>query len=196
MFKLSSFSLLLANSIPLLGVCFLGWKLADILILYWSENLVIGFFNVIKMVKVRGRKKTSPHTRDVPRQGPIFAIIFFILHYGGFTLGHGVFVFLAFGKPDIDLYALLFTFLFLFTSHSISFYKNFIKAGEFQRTSVDKLFLQPYSRVVVMHISIIGGGFFIQALGTPVLALLVMVVIKSVIDLHSHRREHKKFQKI
>lgn len=194
MFKFSSLSLLVANSIPLLGVCFLNWKLVDILILYWSENLVIGFFNVLKMA-IAKRKTKSSSSVNVSLGSRLFTIIFFIVHYGGFTLGHGVFVFNIFGKPDITPYAMAFAFLSLFTSHSISFYKNFLKGGEYQRISADRLFSQPYNRVVVMHLAIIGGGFFVKALGSPVLALLMMVGIKTAIDLHSHRREHRKFLK-
>jgi hypothetical protein len=196
MFKLSSISLLVANCIPVLGVSFLNWKLVDIMILYWSENLVIGFFNVLKMAKAQGRRSSKTLSVRLPQKGKIFTIIFFILHYGGFTLGHGVFVFNIFGKPDLDPFALVFLFLTLFTSHSISFFNNFLKGGEYQRITAGSLFMQPYNRVIIMHLAIIGGGFLIQALGTPVLALLVMMMLKTAIDLYSHRREHKKFQNI
>ena len=42
-------SLLIANAIPLWGVIFLGWDAFYIVLLYWTENLIIGFYNVLKM---------------------------------------------------------------------------------------------------------------------------------------------------
>lgn len=50
----STVLLVAANLVPLVGVLFLGWSLWTILVLYWLENGVIGFFNVLKMAAARG----------------------------------------------------------------------------------------------------------------------------------------------
>jgi len=42
-------ALLAANVIPLFGVLFLDWDAFSIVLLYWSENLVIGFYNILKI---------------------------------------------------------------------------------------------------------------------------------------------------
>ena len=42
-------ALLAANAIPLFGVLFLEWDAFFIVLLYWSENLVIGFYNILKI---------------------------------------------------------------------------------------------------------------------------------------------------
>ena len=42
-------ALLAANMIPLFGVLFLNWDAFCVVMLYWAENLVIGFYNVLKM---------------------------------------------------------------------------------------------------------------------------------------------------
>ncbi len=75
-------ALLAANTIPLFGVLFLGWDAFYIVLLYWTENLVIGFYNVLKMVFA-----AVPH--PVAHMGKLFIIPFFIVHYGGFTAVHG-----------------------------------------------------------------------------------------------------------
>jgi hypothetical protein len=51
---------------------------------------------------------------------------------------------------------------------------------------------QPYVRVFVMHITILGGGFLSMALGSPAALLLVLVLLKTAVDVKFHLREHKK----
>ena len=45
----SIFILILANSLPLLGILFFSWDVFSLLFLYWLETIVIGFFNVLKI---------------------------------------------------------------------------------------------------------------------------------------------------
>ena len=82
--RLPLISLLAANAIPLVGVLFAGWDAFGIVLLYWAENLAVGFYNVLKIafVKVKDPKE---------HLGKLFMIPFFIIHFGGFTGGHGVF---------------------------------------------------------------------------------------------------------
>jgi len=54
MLRISIGSLILSNLIPLIGVLFFGWDVSTILILYWSENVIIGFYNIFKMAMARG----------------------------------------------------------------------------------------------------------------------------------------------
>ena len=37
------------NMIPLIGVLYLKWDAFHIVSLYWAEDLVIGFYNVLKI---------------------------------------------------------------------------------------------------------------------------------------------------
>ena len=48
----------------------------------------------------------------------------------------------------------------------------------------------PYARVVVLHVTIIIGAFVSMILGTPIGALIVLVLLKTGLDLSFHRREH------
>jgi hypothetical protein len=69
--------LVLSNLVPVVGVVLWHWDVAAILILYWSENLIIGATTVIKMIG------HSPI-------GGIFGSAFFVVHYGGFCAVHGL----------------------------------------------------------------------------------------------------------
>jgi hypothetical protein len=207
--------LVAANAIPLYGVAIGGWDAFSIVLLYWAENLIIGFYNVLKMATFKAESPAGQLQK-------LFMIPFFILHYGGFCAGHGFFVLLLFGKktgimsaggqhlPCVFVFlellfnvvrqmfaivprAFLFAFASLFISHGISFVHNFILKGEYLHTNSNQLMTNPYSRIVVMHIAILGGAFLSAAIGTPVAVLIVLVILKTIIDLKLHFREHKKF---
>jgi hypothetical protein len=52
---------------------------------------------------------------------------------------------------------------------------------------------QPYGRIVVLHLTILGGGFLMMALHSPVVGLLLPVALKIALDLRGHFAERKKF---
>lgn len=85
-------ALVAANAVPLAGVLFFGWSLWTILVIYWLENGIIGFWNLPRIVLARG---SGPATGlfPMPAYSRIGAAIFFLFHYGIFWFVHGVFVF-------------------------------------------------------------------------------------------------------
>ena len=60
----SAMVLLVANLIPLVGVLFFDWSLMTILVLYWVENGIVGFWNVPKIAMARG--SMIPQLPDLP----------------------------------------------------------------------------------------------------------------------------------
>jgi hypothetical protein len=196
--RASTLALLTANLMPLLGVLAWNWNVTPIMIFYWAENLVIGFYNVLKMRRAQGSvagSDTIMNDRPVQQSDRRAMIMFFIAHYGLFTLCHGIFVLIMFGAGFKGFLSELgMALLFLTVSHGISYRRNFIGRGEYRQVAFTTLFWQPYSRVVVMHLTILVGGAWAQAKGSPVYALLVLVTMKTLIDLALHLLEHKKFQ--
>jgi hypothetical protein len=94
--------LVIVNLIPLGGVLLLGWQLADLMLLYWLENGIIGGFTILKILTSR-----APHDMPRPaaaetvvslphRLGAVGTALFFTVHYGLFWIVHGVFVQLFF----------------------------------------------------------------------------------------------------
>jgi hypothetical protein len=192
-------ALLLANLIPLAGVLAFDWDVFALVFLFWLENVVVGGFNVLRMFWVQRGAERTPLAKVV-------VIPFFCFHYGMFTAVHGVFVFALFGSgfsgdlfPSvqmvmqvIDEHALWVAVGALVLSHAFSFVRNYVSEGEYRRVTLQQLMSQPYARVVVLHIAIIGGGFLVMALGAPVLGLLLLVVLKVAVDVSAHLREHAK----
>jgi hypothetical protein len=82
--------------------------------------------------------------------------------------------------------------LALFISHGISFVYNYLLKREFVNANPGKLMSSPYSRVVVMHIAILAGGFLVMAVGSPAVLLIALVGLKTIFDVNLHNRTHRK----
>lgn len=194
-------ALVLANLVPALGVIFYGWQIFPLMFLFWSENVIIGVINVLKMLLANPESPAS-------WAGKLFIIPFFCVHYGMFTFVHGIFVVALFGGglphgvgfPTPEFFwqmaqqtHLGWAILGLAASRLISFGSNYLGTGEYKRASLQQLMQQPYGRIVVMHLAILGGGFLLMALHSPELGLLLLVALKIVFDLRGHLTERKKF---
>ena len=195
----SLLALLLANAFPIVGVLFLGWTVFPLVLLYWLENVVVGAFNVARLLLAQPREPAY-------WAGKLFLIPFFVVHFGMFTYIHGVLVVALFGPTGTKPFDLLETVppairanhlgwavASLVASHGFSFYWNYLRNGEYQRASLNALMMQPYSRVVVLHLTVLFGGWIVMAVGSPLPALVLLAVVKTAADLRSHTAERRKF---
>jgi len=188
------------------GVLFWQWDVASILILYWSENLIIGATTVIKMIA------RSPI-------GGLFSSAFFVVHYGGFCAVHCVLLLALlthtkdpFGELHWPFFFMfvellvnvtrkafevaprewIYAFLSLCASHAISLVYNFFIRGEFKRMTGQQLMAAPYSRIIVLHLAILFGGWGVMLLNSPMPLLLLLIVGKIVLDVSTEIKEHRK----
>ncbi len=67
----TSVTLVLANLIPIFGVILYGWKVLDVVIFYWLETIIIGFFNVIKINMCQGKPPENDE-EAAKAMGPFF----------------------------------------------------------------------------------------------------------------------------
>ncbi len=203
-----------ANLLPLGGVVLLGWDAAAILLLYWTENVVLGFYNVLKMATVKV-DRPSHHL------GKLLAIPFFCIHFGGFCAVHGFFLltFFKLGKglewafpkrtwPGHLVFLQLLTsvirqlwesrppgmewpVLALLVSHGLSFVHNYLLKKEYACLTIEKLMGQPYQRIMLLHVAIVAGGAPVMLLGSPVPLLVILVGGKIAMDILLHTRSHR-----
>jgi Family of unknown function (DUF6498) len=75
-------------------------------------------------------------------------------------------------------------------SHLFSLALNYVGHREYLTTSPVQQMTAPYSRVLVMHLIILGGGFLSLLLGAPEWTVVLMVLLKIALDLRLHAREH------
>ena len=186
----SGLALIAANLVPLAGVLFFGWDLASVIVLFWAESAVIGFYTLLKMAVVG-------------RWLAIFAGVFFAGHFGGFMSIHFFFIYEMFVRPldasarepgAYEALTRLFTplwpaLLALFLSHGFSFGLNFLARREYRSATIASLMVAPYRRVTLMQVSLIFGGWLVMALNNPLPALALLIALKVVTDLYAHRGE-------
>jgi hypothetical protein len=183
--------LVAANLIPLFFVLLGEWTLQEVMVLFWAESAIIGFYTLLKMIVVA--KWWAP-----------FPGLFFLGHFGGFMSLHFLFIYMLFVRginahtPDpgaLEALGNLFmplwpALLGLFLSHGVSFALNFIGQREYEGTKVQDLMKAPYGRIVVMQFTIIFGGWVVMLLKNPMSALVLLVVFKIIADLRAHYGEH------
>ena len=197
----SAIVLLAANSLPLLGVLLFDWSVFDVVFFYWAENVIIGGINVVRILTSGGDIVSADDPRLRGRKLPrvngsakVFLASFFAVHYGLFCWGHQQFVIGLFGdgRSVVDVISdpvIGVGLLAIAGSHLFSFFKNYIGGGENQRTTAAALMKRPYGRIIVLHVTIIVGGFLVMLADSPVLLLVALVVIKTLVDLWQHDRE-------
>ena len=208
--------LLVANLVPLGGVVFFEWNAVLVLALFWIENLIIGIFNLIKILLV------SVVNKD---KSGVFLSAFFIFHYGAFCSAHGALLSDLLDYPvmspaqlfgidpggiaDLFLSAasvfasfvngfspmILLGIAALLMSHLVSFIENFLVRGEVFSLSGRELMTKPYKQILVMHIGLIAGAILLAKLGSPVWLLSVIVMAKIVVDLSQFRKRHMRDEK-
>ena len=192
----SAFVLLGANALPIVGVLAHHWTVFAVILLYWSENVVVGAFNVLKIIAAQPEQR-------VMWLGKAFLIPFFMFHFGLFTYVHGVFVFALFGGSAyhypgdvvaaIRANGLTTAFALLVGSHAFSFVHNYLMEGEYEQAALPVLMMLPYGRIIVLHLTVIFGGIAAMALGAPLPALLVLVLLKTGLDFRAHVAERNRF---
>ena len=184
--RLSSLMLVLANLVPLFGALYLGWNLGDILVIYWAESAVLGFYNILKMIWIAG-------WLAVP------SILFFVGHFSAFMAVHFLFLYLIFIEnassgpiPVTEVAGYLKTLwpalLGLFVSHGVSFLENFLGRREYLHRSLGEQMKEPYQRILFMHLVVILGGFAVLLLGDRSTVLILVMLAKTVVDLLAHRK--------
>jgi hypothetical protein len=217
-------ALVVSNLLPLAGVLWWGWDLFTILTLYWVENGVVGAWNVAKILRAQGTSlpgtlRATLNGRPIETVARGYMAGFFVMHYGAFWVGHGLFVLVflplmtsgianpslvigpdgsvvvglpgLFGPgPDWGLVG--YGALGLAVSHGISYRTNYIGRGEYRTATPGGQMLAPYGRLVILHLTIILGAVVSIFVGSPVGSLLVLVSLKLVLDLFFHLREHRR----
>lgn len=211
-------TLIVANIIPIIGIIFLKWSLLYILLFYWMESAVIGFFNIIKMYMSKAMpvgvasyysKNIKGYNKATSKFTGIFMKIifppFFMIHYGGFMAAHLIFIFAisaGFNSINISefqtagaiLTSILIPLLALVISHGFSFFTNFIGKKEYLKVSIAELMILPYKRVIIMHITLLIGGFIMIITKAPVYVLILFILLKIFIDVKAHNKEHLKIE--
>jgi hypothetical protein len=190
-----------SNAIPVAGVLFFGWQALPLLVFYWIENVVIGAVNVPKIL-VAGLTKGD----FVQRTAGFVLVPFFILHYGLFCFVHGIFVFAMFTMSEafhggiapttesFDLIGrvfwmlqtdadLMWSVVALCVVQAGAFAIFWVGGRRWRETDALRQMFEPYGRIVVLHMTIFIATIPVLLIGQPMLAVLVLALLKSGLEL-------------
>lgn len=179
------------NLIPLIGVLFWGWSAFALIFLYWLENLVIGVRTLGAMAAsaVLGGGMTAV--------AAIGLGAFFTVHYGLFCFVHGIFVLTLFGSgmAGFSPFQLADAAQALLKSEpgfatgvaSIVIWQFiqftlFVVRGDAGKANPLELMGAPYPRIIILHMTIVFGGFLLMLLNQPLAGLVLLVLIKASFD--------------
>lgn len=196
------------NLFLLVGVLGLGWPPGNVFLLFWCENVVLGVCTVVKVLSAQRRTVRA----DGSSTSPVLYAVFFALHYGIFCLVHLGFSLVVAVRVGVEPTFLLLGLpaILIVVRYTIETATTWFGRGELRQTTTPKqAMMQPYPRVVVLHLSILvafglviagivpGGPLHgLQERAAPLLRVLpqawqtegvavvaVLVLIKTVVDM-------------
>lgn len=206
--------LVAANLAPLIGVLWFGWDAGVVVLVYWTENLVTGFYNVLRMLTLKPKASFL-------QLGKLISVPFFCIHFGGFCAVHGALLMallmeknawesssasMEWPGPLVFLGLLVsvvsamwkarppgtgWIVACLMLSHGISFVHNHFLRGEYTKLSLGELMGRPYRRIVVLHVAVLLGAVPIMMAGSPAPLLVILIVMKIGLDVVLHARSHR-----
>ncbi len=181
--------ILMLNLIPVGGVLFLGWQASQILLLYWVENLIVGVLALSRILTARGVLPPPPGQKADSRAA---TGCFFIVHYGVFTLVHGVFAVILAVRLAGDAMTMwtqtlgdpAFHALVLAAAvfQTIAMIRDWWLSGLWRTSSPLEEMFRPYGRIVVMHVTVLGAAWAMAGLGAPAWAVLILCLAKAALE--------------
>jgi len=218
----SAIALIAFNLIPLIGVLFYGWSTTEILLLYWTESAIVGFYTILKMLMAKGSIKLQqagpkpaiklsvtgmPSIEEIAgKNSPfakIFLVLFFCVHYGMFMFVHLMFIlffviFRSFFSFFFNFSSSIQDFKLIFLNVLIAFIFLFISHGiSFITNYVGRKEYEKANPLSIMF-SPYKRIFLMQVViifGAIIMApVLILVIGKIIFDLYAHIAERKRFK--
>ncbi len=168
--RLDFIALIFANLLLFVGMLVWGWSALDVLLVYWAESAIIGFFTVARIFLSKEKLPLK-----------VFLSGFFCFHFGIFMFVHLMFIIaftsiistVAFDRfSSMTWFAQVFIILIgLFLAQLLAFLKDF---SIIEKASIANQMFKPYPRIFVMQITIIFG--FMLALFFPPLIVIIKLL--------------------
>ena len=182
--------LLLTNLAVVASAMTQHWSLTDLLWICWGQSVVIGYYNVHRIVDLDrfstdgfmgGIRSLEPDCETQRCTAVCFALV-----YGLFHLVYGVFLLTTFRiHPDFPLAGVLLCILAFWFTHRYSYHYN--RGRDIDVPNIGSLMFFPYVRTIPMNLVVLLGGRFI---GDDMLALALLLMMKTAVDVATHVIEH------
>jgi Family of unknown function (DUF6498) len=185
--------LLLSNAATIAIALFEGWNAPEVMLVYWFQSVVIGFCNVLRIMRLGEFSTDGVRMNNRPLQPTPAAkrsvAIFFAFHYGFFHFIYFVFLVADGALPrGADLISLAVCVAGFVVNHTVSYRENVEEDLE-RRPNIGSMMFFPYVRIIPMHLSIIFGSMLAP---DSAWGLVLFLSLKTGADLVMHLIEHGK----
>ncbi len=179
------------STVYLLFLLYLG-KISPLTILfvYFLETIVIGIFNIFKMMYASNQKDKSGFG----------LILFFLFHYGFFVAIQSIFAFAIFSFGDdvvfrepfhlinnygiiLNLQDIKYALPAIIFTHLGKFFADFIGNKKYLKFEIKEMMYTPYLRIIIQQFVVILSFFFIIFPKTGNIAAILLIVFRFIIDL-------------
>lgn len=213
-------ALITANLFIALHALNSGWGYHQALLIFWFEALIIGGYNVLRLLVV-GLFGDQPFGAWLSRMvsvsvcdrivATLIGTAFFVVKFGAFALSAGFWIvalpayFDAAGSRPADRVmealseagaGLGIAVGALVASHGVSFVWNFLWKREFATRTVIGLVFWPYVRMALVLAVVIGGMFYVNlnpGLEAAPTMVALFFLVKTIADAVTHVWEHRSF---
>jgi len=182
--------LLVTNLATIVLAVLQQWNITDLLWIYWGQSVVIGYYNVQRIVDL-DRFSPEGFIRSIRPVEPVCetqrcTAVCFALHYGLFHLVYGVFLLVTFRiQPGFPVTGILLCILAFWFTHRYSY--RFNRERDRAVPNFGSLMFFPYARTIPMTLVILLGG---PIAGDDPVALVLLLMLKTGADLAMHVIEH------
>ena len=140
---------------------------------YWVQSVLLGLLHVLKLLVYdfpKPDRELEPN--DIEGWPRIGAALFFLIHYGFFHMAYVFFI----GGTGVD-WEMVMKAASIFAAQML-LSAIFHYRDESGKMEMGKLFMQPYTRIIPIHIAIILGGIM-----GSVAVFLFLIVFKTAMEL-------------
>jgi hypothetical protein len=193
-------NIIIWNLIPYLGVFFGHWSPVNVFICYSLETVVIGIFNVFRLIAVYRYGATEPEGEG-PGDLGIFAIPAFMLSYGFLAYLQLVLFFtfcgLVRGEHDHQVNSVSYSLNLVFDNRSLylamsifalsnvySLIYGFIIPKNYLHTTMNQQMAQPIPRVFVSQLVVYIGAALYGMFGDPWIILVALTFVKMIAEVY------------
>ncbi|MFO1506739.1 MAG: DUF6498-containing protein [Lysobacterales bacterium] len=191
---------LLVNAVPVIGILHYGWSAANVLVLYWFENLLIAIATTIRLVVHRNLTRKRGYWRVATLEGvtlndqPVKAGIIggYAMKAFGFTLAHGVFVvvllvILAQNYGDQPIWQVaprqvLHGAIVVAAMVAVGLVADLATIRWWSFAAMKAFATGQFGRIAVLHLAIIFGMFAMAATGSPFSVVFVLIGLKTLTE--------------
>jgi Family of unknown function (DUF6498) len=151
-----------------------------IIILFWIQSVLIGFFNFLDMLTLKNFATTDLKTGNEPSDAGSPAkngcfTWFFLVHYGIFHLVYLFFLATLVDIKKIDSRFIELSFFVILLAGISNFVQNKIR-NRTEDVNIGAMFFMPYARVIPMHLMILMPQFL------HISANAIFLVLKTLAD--------------